>query len=109
AILEKAGVRVSLHTDHPVVHQKTQRINAGMAIRYGVPEEAALRMVTINPAVSSKIERRVGSIEKGKDADLVVLNGTWYEPKTRVEMVFVDGALVYDRKTDETASQENRQ
>jgi len=109
AILEKAGVRVSLHTDHPVVHQKTQRINAGMAIRYGVPEEAALRMVTINPAVSSKIERRVGSIEKGKDADLVVLNGTWYEPKTRVEMVFVDGALVYDRKTDETASQENKQ
>jgi len=109
AILEKAGVRVSLHTDHPVVHQRLLRINAGMAIRYGVTEEAALRMVTVNPAVSSRIQHRVGSIEKGKDADLVVLNGAWYEPKTRVEMVFLDGVVAYDRKTEETVSQENRQ
>jgi len=109
AILEKAGVRVSLHTDHPVVHQRLLRINAGMAIRYGVTGEAALRMVTVNPAVSSRIQHRVGSIEKGKDADLVVLNGAWYEPKTRVEMVFLDGVVAYDRKTEETVSQENRQ
>jgi imidazolonepropionase-like amidohydrolase len=39
----------------------------------------------------------VGSIEVGKDADFVVMNGPWYEPQTRVELVFGDGRLVYDR------------
>jgi len=104
--LYQAGVKVSLHTDHPVVHQRLQRINAGMAIRYGVPEEAALQMVTINPAVSSKIDDRVDSIAKGKDADLVVLDGTWYEPKTRVTMVFVDGKLAYNRESKKATLEE---
>lgn len=109
ALLESAGVKISLHTDHPVLHEKLLRINASMAIRYGVPEEAALKMVTVNPAVSSRVQDRVGSIERGKDADLVVLNGTWYEPKTRVDMVFVDGVLAYDRTKEEKLLEENRQ
>ncbi len=106
--LFEAGVKVSLHTDHPVVHQKLLRLNAGMAIRYGVPEEEALKMVTLNPAQSSKINSRVGSIEKGKDADLVVLNGVWYQPRTRVEMVFVDGTLAYDRANEEKFKEERK-
>lgn len=106
-VLYDAGVQVSLHTDHPVVHQRVLRINAGIAIHYGVPEDAALQMVTFNPARSSKISDRVGSIEQGKDADIVVLNGTWYEPKTRVDMVFVDGVLAYDRlKAEKTARED---
>jgi imidazolonepropionase-like amidohydrolase len=95
--LYDAGVKVSLHTDYPVIPEQLLRLNAGMMIRYGVPEEAALQMATVNPAVSSKINDRVGSIEKGKDADLVVLDGIWFEPRTRVDMVFVDGVLAYDR------------
>ncbi len=98
--LYEAGVLVSLHTDHPVVHQKLLRLNAALAIRYGMPEEHALRTVTINPAISSRIADRVGSIEVGKDADLVVLDGVWYEPSTRVDMVFVDGVKAYDRSTE---------
>lgn len=98
--LYEAGVSVSLHTDHPVVHQKLLRINAAMAIKYGMPEEYALRTVTINPAISSRIDDRVGSIEVGKDADLVVLNGVWYEPSTRVDMVFVDGVQAFDRSNE---------
>jgi imidazolonepropionase-like amidohydrolase len=98
--LYEAGVMVSLHTDHPVVHQKLLRLNAGMAIRYGMPEDYALRTVTMNPAISSRIDDRVGSIEVGKDADLVVLDGVWYEPSTRVDMVFVDGVRAYDRSTE---------
>jgi len=100
AQLNEAGVMVSLHTDHPVVHQKLLRVNAGMVIKYGMPEEDALKTVTINPATSSRIDDRVGSIEVGKDADLVVLDGVWYEPSTRVEMVFVDGVQAYDRSTE---------
>ena len=104
--LYEAGVRISLHTDHPVVHEKLLRLNAGLVIRYGMPEAEALRTVTINPAISSRIENRVGSIEVGKDADLVVLDGTWYEPSTRVEMVFVDGVRAYDRSTEVSGSEE---
>jgi imidazolonepropionase-like amidohydrolase len=98
--LYEAGVMVSLHTDHPVVHQKLLRLNAAMAIRYGMPEDHALKAVTINPATSSRVQDRVGSIEVGKDADLVVLDGVWYEPSTRVDMVFVDGVLAYDRNAE---------
>ena len=100
AHLHEAGVMVSLHTDHPVVHQKLLRINAGMVIKYGMPEDEALKTVTINPATSSRIDDRVGSIEVGKDADLVVLDGVWYEPSTRVDMVFVDGVQAYNRSTE---------
>lgn len=105
--LYDAGVKVCLHTDHPVIHEKLMRNNAGLVIRYGVPEEAALQMVTLNPAVSSKVADRIGSLEPGKDADLVVLDGTWFEPRTRVDMVFVDGILAYDRaKEEERAKKE---
>jgi imidazolonepropionase-like amidohydrolase len=45
----------------------------------------------------ARVADRVGSIEKGKDADIVVLNGPWYELSTRVDLVYVDGNLAYDR------------
>ena len=70
-------------------------------MRYGLPEEAALKALTINPAELAMVSNRVGSIEKGKDADLVVLNGPWYELRSRVDMVFVDGVLAYDRSEAE--------
>jgi imidazolonepropionase-like amidohydrolase len=101
AILWKAGVRIALHTDHPVISQKWLRLCAALAIRYGLPEEEALKAVTINPALMARVGDRVGSIEPGKDADLVVLDGTWYEPRTRVQMVFGNGELVYDRAQEE--------
>jgi imidazolonepropionase-like amidohydrolase len=104
--LYEAGVRVSLHTDHPVVRESLLRLNAAMAIRYGMPEEYALKTVTINPATSSRIQDRVGSIEVGKDADLVVLDGTWYEPRTRVDLVFVDGVRAYDRAMEDPTGEE---
>jgi imidazolonepropionase-like amidohydrolase len=66
-------------------------------MRYGLPEEEALKGLTINAAKIARVADRVGSIERGKDADIVVLDGAWYEPKTRVDRVYVDGALAYDR------------
>ncbi len=105
--LVEAGVRVSLHTDHPVIHEKLLRLNAAMAIKYGMPEDYALKAVTINPATDSRIDDRVGSIEVGKDADLVVLDGVWYEPSTRVDLVFVDGIRAYDRNAGQPGREEN--
>jgi imidazolonepropionase-like amidohydrolase len=97
AVLHDAGVKIAFHTDYPVTQQKWLRFCAMISMRYGLPEEAALKGMTVNPAELAMVSDRVGSIEKGKDADLVVLNGPWYELCSRVDMVFVDGVLAYDR------------
>jgi imidazolonepropionase-like amidohydrolase len=104
--MHKAGVKLAMHSDHPVSPQKWFRINASMAIRYGLPKEEALKAVTINPAEMAKVDDRVGSIAKGKDADLIVLDGPWYEATTPVDMVFVDGVLAYDRQQDKKMTEE---
>ena len=98
--LWKAGVLYAFHTDDPVVQSKWFRYCGAMAIRYGLPEEEALKGLTINAAKIARVSDRVGSIEKGKDADIVVLNGPWYETSTRVDLVYVDGAVAYDRSKE---------
>jgi imidazolonepropionase-like amidohydrolase len=95
--LWKAGVTYAFHTDDPVVQSKWFRYCGAMALRYGLPEEEALKGLTINAAKIARVADRVGSIERGKDADLVVLDGPWFEPKTRVDLVYVDGSVAYDR------------
>ena len=80
----------------PVVMSKHQRYNAALAIRYGMAPEDALAALTINPARIAEVDDRVGSIEVGKDADFVVIDGPWYELTSRVEQVYVDGRLAFD-------------
>lgn len=99
-ILWKAGVRIAMHTDHPVIDEKWLRLCGALAMRYGLPEEEALKALTINPAIIARVSERVGSLEPGKDADFVVMNGPWYEGSTRVDMVFGNGELLYDRSKD---------
>lgn len=101
AVLWKAGVRIAMHTDAPVLQQKWLRLCAAIAMRYGLPEAEALKAVTLNTAQIARVADRVGSIETGKDADLVVFDGPWYEPRSRVELVFGDGVLLYDRQKEE--------
>ncbi len=101
ATLWKAGVKIALHTDHPVINQKWLRLCAALAMRYGLPEDEALKAITINTAQIARVADRVGSLEMGKDADFVIFNGAWYEPSTRVDMVFGDGQVVYDRSRPE--------
>ena len=97
-VMNEMGVRFAFHTDDPVVGSKWQRGNAGLGIRYGMTEQDALEAVTSNPAAIAGVEDRVGSLEVGKDADIIVLNGTWYEVSTLVTHVYVDGQLAYDRE-----------
>jgi imidazolonepropionase-like amidohydrolase len=104
--LHEAGVKLAMHSDHPLCPQKWFRLNACMAIRYGLPKEEALKTITINPAQIAKIDDRMGSIEEGKDADLVVLNGPWYEVTSAVDMVLVDGVVAYDRQQDNKLAEE---
>ena len=96
-ILWKAGVKIAMHTDAPVINQKWLRLCAALAMRYGIPDEEALKMVTINAAEIARVGDRVGSIVVGKDADIVIMDGAWYEPRSRVDMVIGDGQVIYDR------------
>ncbi|MXV94912.1 MAG: amidohydrolase family protein, partial [Gemmatimonadetes bacterium] len=97
-LMNEKGVRFTFHTDDPVVGSKWQRGNAGLGMRYGMSEQDALEAVTINPAAIAGVEDRLGSLEVGKDADIVVLNGTWYEVSTLVTRVYVNGMVAYDRE-----------
>ncbi len=103
AALQRAGVRTARRSDFPFAPQKHFRLNAAMSVRYGLAADEALKAVTLDPARLARIDGRVGSLEPGKDADLVVLNGSWFEPSSRVEMVFVDGALAFRRADDPSA------
>jgi imidazolonepropionase-like amidohydrolase len=100
-IMNDHGVLFAFHTDDPVVSSKWQRGNAGMGIRYGMTEQAALEAITINPALIANVSERVGSLKKGKDADFVIIDGRWYEPKSRIVKVYINGMEVFDRSTIE--------
>ena len=95
--LWKAGVKIAMHTDAPVISQKWLRLCAALAMRYGIPDEEALKMVTANAAEIARVSDHVGTIAAGKDADLVIFNGPWYEPKSRIDFVIGDGQVIYDR------------
>ena len=97
ALLVQKGILFAFHTDDPVIDSKYQRYNGSLAIRYGLPEAEALKALTINAAQIAGVADRVGSLEVGKDADLVVLDGPWYELTTRIDLVFVNGRKAYDR------------
>jgi imidazolonepropionase-like amidohydrolase len=97
-LLWKSGVLVSLHTDNPVVEERNYIEQAAIITHYGTPEEAALQMVTINPAKILGIDNRVGSIDPGKDADLTLWSGDPLELTSKAETVFIDGKLVYTLK-----------
>jgi imidazolonepropionase-like amidohydrolase len=97
-ILWKEGVTVSLHTDSPVIEEKNYIEQAAIVNHFGTPDEAALQMVTINPARILGIDRHVGSIDAGKDADLALWNAPPLELTSKVEKVLIDGKLVYTDK-----------
>ena len=93
-ILNAAGCRVSIITDSPVTQQSHLRFCAAMAIFNGMPEFDALRAITINPARHIGVETRVGSLEAGKDADLVVTDGSIFEMQTKILATYIDGERV---------------
>jgi len=100
ALMTHNGVLVSINSDDA---EQARRLNmeAAKAVRYGdVTDDQAFAMVTINPAKQLKIENRVGSIEVGKDADLVVWNHHPLSTAAIVERSYIDGIAYYDREKD---------
>ena len=93
-ILAKAGIQVSIITDAPVIPQEYLPLCAGLAIKHGMEPFAALQAITINPARHAGIEDRVGSIEVGKDADLVLCAGSPFDTDPAIKAVYINGKIV---------------
>ena len=96
-ILSKAGVKIAIMTDHPCVPVKYLSLCAAMAVKEGMEEEEALKAITINAAQICGISDRVGSLEVGKDADIIMFDGYPLELKSRVIMTIINGNIVYER------------
>ena len=98
AILTAAGIPVSIETGYEAYVPKTHVLlfEAALAVTYGLPYEEGLKAITLNPAKLLGIDKRVGSIEKGKDADLVLFDGDPFEYLSKVCKVMIDGNWVSD-------------
>lgn len=93
-VLAKAGCHVSIITDSSVIPQQYLPLCAGMAIKAGMDPFDALKAITLNPAEHIGVADRVGSLEAGKDADLVITAGSPFEVLTEVKAVFIDGVRI---------------
>lgn len=96
-ILHDAGILVALTTDHPVSRLQYLPLCAALAAKEGLGREAALEAITINAAQICRVDSRVGSIEPGKDADIVITDGDPLEIFTNVRFTIIDGKVVYRR------------
>jgi imidazolonepropionase-like amidohydrolase len=98
-LMSRAGVKVAIQTDE-MSAVKYLTINAALAVREGMSEDAALKAITRYPAEIIGVDERVGSLESGKDADVVVFSGHPFDYRTVVKLVLVDGQVAYRRDAE---------
>ncbi len=97
SLMAKRGVLTAINSDDP---ERMRRLfhDAAKAVRFGgLSELEALKTITINPAIIMGVDKRVGTIEPGKDADLAVFSRHPFDPYTICEMTLVDGEILFDR------------
>lgn len=94
-LLAKAGVKIAITTDHPVVPINFLVYQAILSVKEGLDPVTALRSITINPAEMLGLDDRVGSLEVGKDGDVVIWDGDPLDIMSRARTVFLEGRQVY--------------
>ncbi|HEV7703452.1 MAG TPA: amidohydrolase family protein [Gemmatimonadaceae bacterium] len=102
ALTNQAGDKTIVHSDDPsgsqrLTQEAAKGIEAGKEIGIDVSEDQAIKWLTINPAWALDLDSKIGSIEAGKDADVVLWSGDPFSVYTRAEKVWIDGALLFDR------------
>lgn len=100
-ILERAGVLVSIHSDDAIVDSRMMLREAALAVRGGMSRDGALKALTINGAKQMKLDARVGSLEPGKDADFLILDGDPLSAYSHVLETWVEGDKLFDRSKPE--------
>lgn len=99
--LDEAGVLVGFHTDDGITDSRLFLRSAAMGVREGMSRESALEAVTIANAKMMDIDERTGSLEKGKDADFIILSGDPFSVYTHVQQTWIEGVNVWDRSNKE--------
>ncbi len=94
--LYEAGIPFSMMTDSPVIPQQYLPVCASIAVREGLPEDEALRCITINPARLYGLDDKIGSIDEGKLANIAVFNGHPLDVRSRCVMTLVNGVVAHD-------------
>lgn len=102
ALVHEAGVRAIVHSDDPMGIQKLNQeaakaIQAGREAGVRISDDDAIRWLTANPAWALGIDQWVGTLEPGKNADVVVWSASPFSVYARADQVYIDGALMYDR------------
>ena len=95
-VLQNAGVLCAITTDHPVALIQYLPLCAGLAVKHGLPMEEGLKAITINAAKICRVDDRVGSLKKGKDADIAIFSGNPMEIFTKTLYTIINGEIVYD-------------
>ena len=95
-ILQEAGILFSITTDHPVALIQYLPLCAGLAVKHGLPMEEGLKALTIYPARICRVDEKVGSLKKGKDADIAIFSGNPMEIFTKTLYTIIDGEIIYD-------------
>lgn len=93
-ILHEAGIPFALATDHPVTPIQYLPVTAALAVREGLPEDAAFAAITINAARMLGLDHRIGSLEPGKDADVAVFDGHPFDYRTHCVHTIINGRTV---------------
>jgi len=96
-ILHDSGIEFAIMTDHPVIHLSNTLTQLGIFVREGLDELDAFKAVTINSAKINNVADRVGSIEVGKDADIVIWDGHPLHYMTKPENVMINGEIVHSK------------
>lgn len=94
-VLYDHGIEFAMMTDHPVIPEQYLPVCAALAVREGLPEDVALKSITINAARVTGIDDRVGSLEVGKDADIAVFSGHPLDFRSRCVLTLINGETVH--------------
>ena len=97
-VFNREDIHFCFITDHPVIDGRNLVLTASIATQWGMEDRDALRAITLSAAEHIGIEERVGSLEAGKDADLVIWSGNPLEFTSFVDATIIDGEIVYERE-----------
>ena len=107
-ILNKAGVKTAIATDHPVSLIQSLPICAGLAVKAGMEEMEALKAITLYPAQICRVDHRVGSLQVGMDADIVIFSDSPLKVETKTLCTIIDGKIVYADQSFSLPEEEKR-
>lgn len=96
-VLNKAGILIAITTDSPVVPQEYLPLCASLAVKDGLDEMEALKAITINPAKILGLDKQIGSIKVGKDADLIICDRSILDTQNDIHFVLINGEVVFKK------------